>query len=435
MKEHLVYSILDVVRRDLATAAGTDMAPDYHYAQVAKQMQSGHWAFEIGLKTLIEASDAEYKWTHDLPDLYSQLCSVNPQAFSDLDDVYRDTVKFYRLTELEDDLAGYLARVGKKEVFERLRYAALDRSQVAFRDVPLSQVYFELLAVLRDYEEIGLRTRHFPSRRIDRHVVDAVERSVASDPEEFERRKAAWEWLCNLLKTDNLAWRDVLHRARQQNFRLEGAENDRVEVLLRGAYEILIGREQNSDVHRDPALDYYLHRIRYVPSGAEQNKGTPEPVLSGRGENDVVAQVSSPSGVSLGLITKLADGAWVADPHSAGNVAFEAKDDAALYLVRVGTRTLRVYVNETEHKDEKIVHDMDWFLDPVKVKCSCWQTTLVFWDECPLKLGCSLDAAMLPFDDASKSVLRIKAEVISRTERNCVIRGSWVVDVRKSTEY
>ena len=289
MKEHLVYSILDVVRQDLATSAGTDMVPDYHYAQLAKQMQSGHWAFEVGLKTLIEKSQGEYRWTHDLPKLYSKLRSVNPQAFGDLDKVYRDTVNFYRLVELEDNLAGYLARVGKQEVFERLRYAALNRPQVAFRDVPLSQVYFELVAVIRDYEVSGLRTYHFPSRRVDQQVKDAVVHSMTSDPEEFERREAAWEWLCNLLMTDSEAWRDLLHRARQQDFRLEGAHNDRVEVLLRGAYDTLTSREQNSDVQPDPALNYYLRRIEYVPRGSEQNKGTPEPVLSSNSVNDVIA--------------------------------------------------------------------------------------------------------------------------------------------------
>ena len=75
--------------------------------------------------------------------------SLKGQAFGDQDKVYiADTVNFYRLVELEDNLAGYLARVGKQEVFERLRYAALNRPQVAFRDVPLSQVYFELVAVM-----------------------------------------------------------------------------------------------------------------------------------------------------------------------------------------------------------------------------------------------------------------------------------------------
>ena len=433
MKEHLVYSILDVVRKDLATSAGTDMVPEYHYAQLAKQMQSGHWAFEVGLKTLIEKSQGEYKWTHDLLKLYFKLRSVNPQAFSDLDNVYRDTVNFYRLTELEDDLAGYLARVGKKEVFERLRYAALNRAQVAFRDVPLSQVYFELLAVLRDYEEIGLRARHFPSRRIAQQVEAAVVRAMTSDPEEFERRKDAWTWLCNLQETGDVSWRTLLHRAYQRDFRLEGAQSDRVELLLRKALETLTSRGQNSGVNFDPALDYYLSRIKYVPSGAEQNKGTPEPVLSGRGENDVIAQVSSPSGVSLGLIEKLQDGAWLARPQMTQGFAFEKKEDAALYVVRVKTRILRASLGQHQHKDVRIVHDMDHIEWPIEAVGDDWRlpagphdATLTFWDECPFEVGDSLDAALLPFDDEDKSVLRINAQVISQTERKCVIRGSWV---------
>ena len=435
MKEHLVYSILDVVIRDLATSAGTDMAPDYLYAQLARQMQSGHWAFEIGLKTLIENSQGEYKWTHDLSKLYSRLRNVNPQAFGDLDKVYRDTVNFYRLADLEDNLAGYLARVGKQEVFERLRYAALNLPQVAFRDVPLSLVYFELLAVIRDYEESGLRTYHFPSRRIDQRVEEAVIHAMASGPDEFERRKDALEWLSNLLNLDNLAWRNLLHRARQQDFRLEGAQNDRVEMLLREAFETLISREQNSDVQPDPALDYYLRRIEYVPKGAEQNKGTPEPMLNGNEENDVVARVTSPSGESLGLIRKLRDGAWVAGPFNAPGLTFEMKDDAALNMVRARTRTLRVYVNEHEHKDVRIVHDMDLFLESVRRTCDVWETTLVFWDECPFEVGDSLEAALLPFDDEFKSVLRIESKVHSRTERKCLIRGNWEVDARNSTDY
>ena len=418
------------------------MAPDYLYAQLAMQMQSGHWAFEIGLKTLIEASHAEYKWTHDLPKLYSNLRSVNPQAFCDLDKVYRDTVNFYRLTELEEDLSGYLARVGKQEVFERLRYAALNRPQVAFRDVPLSQVYFELLAVIRDYEVSGLRTYHFPSRRIDQQVEDAVVRAMTSDSEEFERRKTAWEWVCNLLKTDNLMWRDLLHRARQQDFRLEAAHNDRVEVLLRGAYDTLTSREQNSGVHFDPALNYYLRRMEYAARGAEQRKGTPAPVLSDTGEDALAARVLSPYGESLGMIAKNQDGAWLADPLNAQGFVFEEKDDAALYIVRAQTRILRTNLDQHHYKDVRIVHDMDHLPWPTMAVGDDWrmpdgpyEATLVFWDECPLEVGDQLDAALLPLDDESKSVLRIEAQVISRTERNCLIRGNWVVDVRKSTDY
>ena len=436
MKDHLVYSILDVVRKDLATSAGNDRVSDYHYAQLAKQMQSGHWAFEIGLKTLIEKSQGKCKaWGHDLFDLYSKLGCVNVKAFDDLNRVYSDTVDFYRCDDLEEDLSGHLARVGSKEVFVRLRYAALDKPAVAFVDVPLSQVYFELLAVLRDYEAIGLRTRHLPSLRIDQQVEDAVVRAVEGDPEEFERREEAWTWLCNKIESDNLAWRDLLHRARQQGFKLEGAPNDRVETLLSEAYSTLTSQERNSEVNPDPALDYYLRRIEYVPSGAEQNNCTLEPVLSGGAENDVVAQVCSPSGESLGLIERLSDGAWVANLSGGRHVVFETKDDAALYLVRVGTRTLRRYVNEGEHEDLRIVQDIDWFLEPVGRRRNVWETKLVFWDECPLEVGDQLEAALLPFDDEHKSVLRIETQVVSCTEHNCVVRGGWFADVRRSTEY
>ena len=158
-------------------------------------------------------------------------------------------------------------------------------------------------------------------------------------------------------------------------------------------------------------------------------------MLSSNAENDVIAQVSSPSGESLGLIEKLRDGAWVAEPFNVRGLTFEMKDDAALYVVRAGTRALRVYLHENEYKDVRIVHDMDWFLEPVSRGCNGWETTLVFWDECPLEIGDQLDAALLPFDDESKSVLRIEAQVHSRTERSCVIRGSWAVDLRRDTDY
>lgn len=441
MKEYLVYSILDVVRRRMATTAGTDIAPDYRYAQLATQMQSGHWAFEVGLKTLIENSQGEYKRTHDLPKLYSKLRGVNPQAFDDLDKVYRDTVNFYRLNDLEEDLSGYLARVGKEKVFERLRYAALDQPAVAFRDVPLSEVYFELLAVLKDYEKLGLRPFHLPSLRIDQQVVDVLTGAMTSAPDEFERRKDAWTWLCNKVKSDSMAWRDLLLHARRRDFRLEEAQSDRVEVLLRGAYETLTGREQNSDVHVDPALNYYLRRIAYVPRGSEQTRGTPRPSLSDESDDVTFGQISSPSGKYLGSVSKLPDGAWVVDPPNAQRLTFEMKGDAVLYVARAQTRILRVHLGEGKRQDVRIVHDKDYIEWPTVAVGDDWQppagpddATLVFWDECPFEVGDSLEAALLPFDDDFRSVLRIKAKVHSRTEQSCVIRGDWVVDVRKDTD-
>ena len=343
---------------------------------------------------------------------------------------------------MEEDLSGYLARVGKQEVFERLRYAALDQPAVAFSDVPLSQVYFELLAVIRDYEKLGLRQSHFPSRRIDRRVEDAVSRAMESDTEEFERREAAWTWLCKLQKTEDLAWRDLLHRAHQRDFRLEGAKNDRVELLLRKALETLTSRDENSGVNFDPALYYYLRRIEYSPKGVEQQRGTPEPVLTDSSEDAVATRVLSPSGEALGMIAKKRDGAWIAEPLNAQGSAFEEKDDAALYVVRAQTRILRLNLGQHQYRDVRIVHDDDLLPWPTVAVGDSWgipagpyEATLCFWDNCPLDLGGTLDAALLPFDDQRESILRIEADLVSRTERTCLIRGNWVVDVRRSTDY
>ncbi len=339
-----------------------DLIAEVNIVPVTSRLATAHLGIEKGLKALITDAGGNSKHGHDLNRLYRELRECDLDSADFLAEAFEDAVKCFRYDVNTKDfehlrsLGDYLCNVGTRDVFDALRYWAMEESS---KESPIPYISLSIHRELL----CALRCLFLPNRR--ETVSDRVEREVTYAM--FEgRRGISWsdgdtrkeqsvDWYGNWLFREHATCCSALEEAIQQNFAV--TDDEFVTQALSDAYKDV----QESE---DPAVQYYIGTLTYLPEGSQRRNPEAIPEVKWSNQDQIRGTVVTPAGTPLGFIEKSADGAWGIIPSEDGLVQVTeiaiAEADAKDYLVNRLTRQVTVTV-DGKSKQLRIVRDKDFF--------------------------------------------------------------------------
>ena len=355
------YKIKQSIKDTIAILDSAPIRPDLVYETNAVQLTNrapiAHLAIERGLKVLIDDAGGTAEDIHSLNTLFRELGKWDASSADYLAKAFDDAVNFFgynvnvsRFGHFRS-LYDYLSKTGTENAFKAFRYWARGESSkvdpIPFISPP---VHRELLC--------ALCCLFIPNRR--ETVSDRVEREVAhsmfsgrhiSYGANDTQKKQSVQWYKNWLFNTHTSRRTALEDAVDKGFSV--TDDEFVTETLRDAFNEL-GQS------KDPAVQYYIRTLTYLPKGSQRPNPDAIPEVAWHQE-DQSGSVVTPAGACLGFIEKYADGAWGIEPlgGSAYATAWSIAD-AKHYLVNGLTRQVTVTVSG-EPKQLRIITGQDSF--------------------------------------------------------------------------
>ena len=376
-------SITDVIDILDSAPMHRDLIPETMIIQLTNRMPIAHLAIERGLKALIADVGGATDRIHALNRLYRDLRTHDNVAADFLAGSFDDAVRFFgynvnakgfgHFRSLDD----YLSKVGTENAFKALRYWAIGESPKGENPIPYISppIHRELLRAV--WCLFFPNRRETVSGRVERIVTHAMFNGrhivYGSDDTSTEQSVRRYrEWLFN----EHATCCSALEEAVEQRFVVK--DDEFANQTVRDAYKDL----QQS---KDPAVQYYLTTLSYLPEGSQWRNPAAVPEIEWFNQDQTSGMVATPASTPLGFVEKLADDGWGITPSEDGLVRVteiaRALRDAKAYLVNRLTREVSVTVNG-ESKQLRMVGDRDFFPKPA-------------WTGDP---GTSMDTALNTYD-------------------------------------
>ena len=379
-------SVEDVIAILDSAPMHLDLVRETNIVQLTNRAPIAHLAIERALKALITGAGGPAKHIHALHVLYRVLGECDKPSAAYLARAFEDAVGFFgynvkakgfRQFRTLDD---YLSKVGKEKDFEALRYWAIGESPKGEGPIPYISpwIHRELLC--------ALWCLFLPTRRdtVSERVEHVVGRAMVAERglsylDSDTRKERSVRWYMSWLQVEHTSCCGALEEAVRRKFAV--TDDELVVRTLREAY----GDLQQSN---DPAVQYYVRTLSYLPKGSQRRNPDATPELQWFDEAQSRGRVVTPAGTHLGFIEKYADGGWGIRSTGDGpvRVAEVARTltDAKHYLVNRLTRQVTVTVGG-ESKQLRIVTEWEslplvWaprFADPDPYEP---KHELEFWD-------------------------------------------------------
>ena len=344
--ESLKYeSIKDVISiLDTAFLKGNEMVPQYRAMQIANRAFLAHTAIEKGFKARLEKAGLSYPKSgnqgHDLHGLYQLTKKVTNGKWADgLANAFKDAVSFYEydlemLPHLET-VETYLAKVGSSKNFAEMRYWLEDASaaEQAVEQIHHISLYLHKEVLEALWALVGFDQERLVSERVESVVQRALEVELSYSPGTPEEQ--ACNELIQWLQT-KLNCRTALREAVQQNYAIEGI-SEVGRIRLREAFKRL-SKSDNPAFYpspsADPAVAFYIGTCRDLPSGYSSGYPDAETMINWTDGSKTSAQIFSPGGDTLALITKHVQSRWhVVALLNHGGVFSKSFEDAQNWVV------------------------------------------------------------------------------------------------------
>ena len=210
-----------------------------------------------------------------------------------LAEAFEDAVRFFGYNvnvkgfEHFSSLDNYLSKVGTKNAFDALRYWAIGESPKGGNPIPSISplIHRELL--------YALRCLFIPSRRetvsgrVERIVADAmfIGRQISYGSDDAGKEQSV-RWYMDWLFKEHTTCCSALEESVTQRF---GVKDDQFVVqTLRDAYEDL--RQS-----KDPAVQYYIRTLTYLPEGSQRLNPDAVPEIEWRNHDKTRGRVLTPT--------------------------------------------------------------------------------------------------------------------------------------------
>ncbi len=186
---------------------------------------------------------------------------------------------------------------------------------------------------------------------------------------------------------------------------------------------------------RDPAVQYLIGRLAYLPEGSQPRNPDAVPEVEWLNDAKTNGIVQTPLGTGLGFIERYSDGGWGIQPYESGPVQVtdiaEKLVDAKHYLINRLTHQATVTVNGVS-KQLRIVNEKNYFL--ASASDAAWTPPvdpnqletyeLEFWDgQHGLKVGDTIKAK-LHRQDHEGAVSNLEGVVHAVTKQKMLVKGS-----------
>ena len=427
-------SIRDVIGILDSAPIQNDMIEERNIVQLTNRAPIAHLAIERGMKALIKQAGGVIDHTHSLHKLYLELMKYDLDCTDYLSEAFEDAVKFFGYNFNVKgfgqfrSLGDYLSKVGGEKAFDELRYWAIgefdkSNSPISYISLPIHR---ELLCALECLSLSGFRQT--VSQRVVYEVKEALSRPtrLAYGVGDLQRENSI-NWYINWLKTRG-SWQRAIEEAVDSDFVIRN-NDDVVTQILREAFDEL-------KASKDPAAQYYISTLTYLPKGSQRRNPDATPEFEWLGQGKVNCKVSTPAGTCLGFMDKYANGAWGIQPQENGlvritDIAWHLSD-AKHYLVNRLTRQISV-TTRGKRKQLRIVSDKDFF--PVHAEFVTFQVPadldpnrtvydLEFWDaEHGLCLGDEVQAE-LQTEEHPGVVSILEGKIVKVSEQIVSISGT-----------
>lgn len=360
-----------------------DLVPEANMVQLTNRAPIAHLAIERGLKAIIGESGGNAKRKHDLNELYRELSQCNPVASDYLDQSFDDAVTFFgynindkgfkQFRSLDD----YLSKVGTAKSFNALRYWAIEEAGQGANPIPFisSPIHRELLS--------ALWMLFLPSRRetVSDRVESAVSyamfegRAISYGPDDTGKEEMVHSYM-NWLYKDHATCRSALKEAVNRNLSL--GKGDVIDKIVREGHCEL-------SQSKDPAVQYYMRTLTYIPKGSERRNPDAIPNVNWFNVEESRGELLSVGGIHLGFVERFADGSWEIRPNQEGGGGVsdiaEALADAKHYVVNRLTAPVLVIVNGVAKRLR--IHLRKHALVHAGFLNSLWDGSATFPQECP----------------------------------------------------
>ena len=430
-------SIKDAIAILDSSPIHVDLMPETTIVQLTNRMPIAHLAMERGLKALIRDVGGAPECIHDLNRLYRDLRNRDVSSAVYIATAFEDAVRFFgynlkaggygHFRSLDD----YLSKAGTESAFQELRYWAIEGTSKGESAIPhiSPPIHRELLcAVWHLFLPSGRQT---VSERVEREVKEAMfsrrRLSYGSDDKDKEQSVRQYK---NWLFKEHSTCCSALKEAVRLSFSIED-QDELASETQREAYDDL--RQS-----KDPAVQYYIGTLTYLPKGSQWSSPGAKPRMKWSNKAHTAGQVETPAGTWLGFIEKYPDGGWGITPMEGGlgqttDIA-ESVADARHYLVDRLTKQVTVIVRGNP-REMRIVSVGDFFLprDPGWPSDTEETYELDFWDaKHGLHPGERVSIELLP-EEYQGSVHILQGNVTGIEEQRVTITGMAVFDVRPNT--
>ena len=295
-------SIEDVISILDSSPIQRDWIAETNVVQLTNRVTVAHLAIERGLKALLTEAGSSAERTHNLHKLYRVLGGCNQKAADYLATAFEDAVSFFgynantkgfkQFRSLDD----YLTKVGTDKAFEALRYWAIGESGRG--ESPISYIspliHRELLCALGHLFVPSLRET--VSTRVEREVANAMfnRRDIHYSYDDASRKQSVARYR-NWLFGEHATRRSALKEAVRRSFTIQDSDEFGSRILS-DAYADL----QQSN---DPAVQYYLSTLTYLPKGSQQRTPDAIPEVEWFDDMKTNGVVVTPAGTHLGFHT------------------------------------------------------------------------------------------------------------------------------------
>ena len=269
--------------------------------------------------------------------------------------------------------------------------------------------------------------RETVSDRVEREVDHAMfsGRHISYGADDTKKQQSV-QWYKNWLFNTHTSRRTALEDAVDKGFSV--TDDEFVTETLRDAFNEL-GQS------KDPAVQYYIRTLTYLPKGSQRRNPDAIPEVEWHRKDRTYGGVLTPKGTCLGFIEQHPDSAWGIEPLEDGLAYATAwsMEDAKHYLVNGLTRQVTVTVNG-DSKQLRIVTDQDSFhpSNPswtLGVEDSAYEVG--FWDaNHGLRPG--EEVSMELQSDAVRRLVSVLEGTVTKVEEQKVsVTGTDCADVKK----
>ena len=356
------YSMQDVISiLDTATLEGGELVREYGAMQTANRALIAHHAIEKGFKARLDKEGITYSTKgqhgHDLYGLYQLTKQIdNGNWAMNLADAFKDAVTFYEydlaLAPHLETLDSYLLEVGVGASFVKMRYwleNQITASQSADETLQVSLLlHREILAAL--WPLAAFDQQRLVSRRVEGAVWGELRKLLPYSPgtpgEQSHKLLIRW------LRSQPDA-RTALRETVQRNYLIEEID-EQGRQNLRKAFERLSSSDRQPfdrtpPLSADPAVRFYIAACRDIRLGLQLLLPDAEVRVKWLNNQGTVAEMSTPAGEALGLITKHVQSRWLVEPHWEIRSSFsKSLEDAKHWLINLYCRQVSVVVDGSE---------------------------------------------------------------------------------------
>ena len=305
-----------------------------------------HLSIERAIKYLITAAEAKDVRGHNLNDRYKELGKCDPESAAFIKGAFQAAVEHYNYNPNKKQmghlasLPRYLQTTASDAIFQDIRYWELDQdTDSRILQTIILPIHMELLRALSEILLEAERPMETVKHRVDRAVQEAMlpSNQLVYSPE-YPRASLVRRYLDWLNSHDSPT--DALKHAAESQFEVG---DDYSSSMVKAAHHTLLRSS-------DPAVKYLANFVNVLP---KQRRDILAGVRCLESEDSPRAQVTSPSGVCLGYISRNWDGRWYIVPMLSGPwgppVKASNKTDAMSYLSTLLSKPALATVNGEEH--------------------------------------------------------------------------------------